>query len=146
MVENFAMDGLQCPASPDSLQELQSYVQARAKALGVPAALYGRLALVMEELAVNVMHYAYPDGQGNIKVGCRLQGSGDNQRFCVQLRDQGRPFNPLTGTTPDTSLSIEERPIGGLGIFLALEMTDSIDYAREGESNVVTFCFDLPSE
>lgn len=58
--------------------------------------------------------------------------------------DWGKPFNPLTGESSNTNLSIEERPVGGLGIFLAREMADTIDYERDGDSNVLTFCFTLP--
>ncbi len=138
------MDVLRCPAILDRLQEIQDFVQIRAKEMGVPAGLYGKLALVMEELAVNVMHYAYPDDPGEISIGCQLLEQGKSSRFCVQLRDQGQPFNPLTGQAPDTQLSVEDRPVGGLGIFLAREMTDHISYERDEDSNLLTFCFDLP--
>ena len=97
----------------------------------------------MEELVVNVIHYAYPDGQGDLEVHCLLVESV-HRRFCVRLRDWGAPFNPLASEMPNTQLDVEDRPVGGLGIFLAEEMSDSITYERKDDSNILTFCFDLP--
>lgn len=144
MAEFKGADTLRCPATLDNLAEFQSFVQIRAEMLGLPAELKNTLALVMEELAVNVMHYAYPDGQGKLEVHCLRNKDGLQRFFCVQLMDWGKPFNPLTGESSNTNLSIEERPVGGLGIFLAREMADTIDYERDGDSNVLTFCFTLP--
>ncbi len=134
---------LRCCASLQQLPEFQSFVQERAQALGLPAKLQGKLALVLEELTVNVMHYAYPEDPGALEVQCLLEEHSGLPSFCVQLRDWGKPFNPLSGATPDTELSLEDRPVGGLGIFLAREMADRIRYERESESNVLTFCFNL---
>lgn len=146
MAEKETMDVLRCPASLDRLQELESFVQTRAESMGVSAGLHGKLALVLEELVVNVMHYAYPDGAGELELCCFLEKHRAQSRFCVRLRDWGRPFNPLTGKTPNTELAVEDRPVGGLGIFLARQMTDSIGYARDGGTNIITCCFDLSKE
>jgi serine/threonine-protein kinase RsbW len=137
------MDSFRGPAVLDRLYEFQAFVQEKANELGLPAEISGKLALVVEELAVNVMTYAYPEGQGELEVLCLLKDESLQHRFCVRLRDWGTPFNPLASETPNTELNLEERPIGGLGIFLAEEMVDSIYYDREGDSNVLTFCLDL---
>ena len=99
------------------------------------------LELVMEELVVNVFSYAYPDHIGDIEVECFL--SQDSPQFCVTIRDWGAAFNPLEQEPPDTQSSCEERQIGGLGIFLAKEMTDSLSYQYTGETNEVSFRFNL---
>ena len=144
MTDFASMDTLRSPANLDRIHEFQAFVRKRAKELGLPAESSGKLELVMEELAVNVMYHAYPDGQGDLEVHCLLENKGLQHFFCVRLRDWGEPFNPLTGEKPNTELDVEDRPVGGLGIFLAGEMADSIRYEREGDTNVSTFCFNLP--
>lgn len=135
---------LRGPASLEKLKDFQAFVLGWAKDFGLPAEVGGKLELVMEELAVNVINYAYPDGRGDLEIQCLLDENGGKRRFCVKLKDWGAPFDPLNRDTPDTEQDIEERPVGGLGIFLVREMSDSLDYEREGDANVLTFCFDLP--
>lgn len=91
--------------------------------------------LVLEELLVNIVNYAYPpdvDGEVTIDV--------DNVEGCVVIRltDRGVPFDPLARETPDTTLPLEQRPIGGLGIFLVREMMDTVDYEYTDGCNVLT--------
>lgn len=134
---------MRAPAVLDRLHEFQAFALSKAEEYGLPTETYGKLELVMEELVVNVIHYAYPDGQGDLEV-CYLLEESVHSRFRVRLRDWGEPFNPLTSEMPNTVLDVEDRPVGGLGIFLAEEMADSITYERKDDSNVLTFCFDLP--
>ncbi len=123
----------------DHLHLFQDFVLSKAKEMSVPELLHLKLELVVEELVVNVCHYGYPDGEGNLEMRCFLEQDVEHSRFCVRLRDWGIPFNPLSKAKPNTELSITDRPIGGLGIFLAEELTDSISYQRKDDCNVLTF-------
>ena len=77
--------------------------------------------LVCEELVVNVVSYAYPEGvEGYLKI---------------QIE---KPFNPLERDMPDVSLPLEERQIGGLGIFLTVQMMNNVSYEHVGNENVLT--------
>ena len=134
---------MRAPAVLDRLHDFQDFVLEKAEELGLPTETNGKLELVMEELVVNVIHYAYPDGQGELEVHCLMEESLP-RRFCVRLRDWGAPFNPLASEMPNTELDVEDRPVGGLGIFLAEQMADSIKYERKHDSNVLIFCLDLP--
>ncbi len=138
------MDTLNVPADLDNLHTFQSFILEKGKEMGVPAELTPRLELVMEELAVNVISYAYPNTQGEIEIHCKLEQHEGRQRFCVQLRDWGVAFDPLSREIEEMNLDVAERPIGGLGILFAGEMTDSLTYKRENDSNVLVFCFDFP--
>ena len=94
-----------------------------------------KLRLALEEAVVNVMEYAYPTGDsGDIS----LQVSSDGQSLKFVIKDQGGAFDPTMKELPDTTLSVEDRPIGGLGILLVREMMDSINYERTGGMNVLT--------
>lgn len=91
--------------------------------------------LVCEELVVNVVSYAYPnDADGYLHV---LIDKSDNY-LTITFKDGGVPFNPLAKDTPDISLPLEEREIGGLGIFLTQQMMDVVTYDFVNNENVLT--------
>ncbi len=96
-----------------------------------------QLNLVLEEAVVNVIQYAYPEG-GEHTFTLDADKEADTVTFV--LRDDGKPFNPLTQAPDvDIHLSAEKRKIGGLGIFLVQQMMDEVDYKRtsKGENVLV---------
>lgn len=93
-----------------------------------------KLKLACEEIVVNVTSYAYPEGSdGFLDVDIRK-----DDRIVIRFEDGGVPFNPLEHENPDTTLSWDERPIGGLGIFLVRSMMDDVRYTYENQKNVLT--------
>ena len=93
-----------------------------------------KLKLACEEIVVNVTSYAYPEGSdGFLDVYIRK-----DDRIVIRFEDGGIPFNPLEHENPDTTLSWDERPIGGLGIFLVRSMMDDVRYTYENQKNVLT--------
>ncbi len=91
--------------------------------------------LAVEEAVVNVMNYAYPIGtQGDITIEAKATG----QWLKFIISDEGKAFDPTQGGNADTSLSAEDRPIGGLGILLVRSLMDSINYEYNGGKNVLT--------
>ena len=74
------------------------------------------------------------DGDHSIEIICSIC----QNRLMLEVIDSGKPFNPFAREKPDTSLSIEERQIGGLGIYLVEEVMDECKYLRSKNSNVVT--------
>lgn len=115
--------------------QLNAFVKQVMERLGVESSLAKKLQLAVEEAVVNVMEYAYPTGvSGDIS----LQVSSDGQSLKFVIKDQGGAFDPTMKELPDTTLSVEDRPIGGLGILLVREMMDSINYERTGGMNVLT--------
>ena len=79
--------------------------------------------------------YAYDDG-GEHWIDLRIEL--DPERLAVTVEDEGAPFNPFARAAPDTTLSIEERQIGGLGIHLVKRIMDEVSYVRRTHRNVVT--------
>jgi len=91
--------------------------------------------LAVEEAVVNVINYAYPPGEeGEISV----EAKSDGQYLSFTIIDAGFPFDPTASADVDTTLSAEDRPIGGLGIFLVRELMDTIHYERTDGKNVLT--------
>lgn len=93
------------------------------------------LHLVCEELAVNIADYAYPDGKdGYLDVIIDKSPT----EIAITFKDAGTPFNPLERQMPDVSLPLEQRGIGGLGIFLTVKKMDSVTYDYRNNENILT--------
>lgn len=102
---------------------------------GVPDTLTWRFQLALEELLRNIVSHAYADNDTHaIELIFRCVDSA----FEVIVLDDGAPFNPLNSEAPDLSDALEDRDIGGLGIHLARNVVDEMDYAWEDGKNVVT--------
>ena len=85
---------------------------------------------------VNIAHYAYPNGDGEIKV---MVGFDEKDKaFTFRLIDEGIPFNPLLRDDPDITLSAEERNIGGLCILITKKTMDNVMYSYENKQNILT--------
>ena len=94
-----------------------------------------KIELSIEEAVENVVQYAYEGGIGWLEAGTKLDDK--SLVLTIELRDAGVPFNPLEKDDPDITLSADERPVGGLGIFLCKSMMDSISYRYEDGNNVL---------
>jgi serine/threonine-protein kinase RsbW len=134
------MNSLRLPAVMESLKGFRSFLDQELEQLGLIPARRLEIELVLEELLTNIVRYAYPRGRGEIEVSYFLE---DRLRFCLSLRDWGRGFNPLEAGPPDLNPNLEKRPIGGLGIYLARQLANKIEYQYEAGANRVTLCFDL---
>jgi serine/threonine-protein kinase RsbW len=102
---------------------------------------FARLAL--EEFVTNSIKYGYDDSNEHvIEVSLRLSVT----ELMVTFRDDGRPFDPVKAPEPDLDVPIEEREVGGLGIYLVRKMADKMTYAREGGKNQLVLHKKLPEQ
>jgi serine/threonine-protein kinase RsbW len=133
-------NSLTLPADIASLRPFQEHVQVCAEAAGLSQTARMHIDLVLEEVLLNVFHYAYPpDYPGQVRLDCfRLP---HEQAILVRIQDQGRAFNPLEQPPPDVNLEMDQRQQGGLGILLVRKMTRSLDYHRENDTNVLEMVF-----
>lgn len=97
-----------------------------------------QLNLALEECVVNVMEYAYGE-QKNMPV--LISASKEENHMIFTIRDKGVPFDPTKTENPDISLSIQDREIGGLGIFMTKQLTDKLEYRRENDQNILELTF-----
>jgi sigma-B regulation protein RsbU (phosphoserine phosphatase) len=123
------------PNDIETIPQLNEFIDLVAEEVGLDMSLTMSLNLAMEEAVVNVMDYAYPDGQ---KGDVEIEVTADQEWMTFVITDTGIAFDPTTKEDADTTLSAEERPIGGLGIFLVRQLMDDINYKREGNKNVLT--------
>lgn len=121
------------------LEKLPEFVEAYCTSLPTPPSLDLSLNLAIEEAMVNCVNYAYPKGtEGEVSLTISWDDVQHELKFV--LVDAGAPFDPTAVPEPDTTLSAEERPIGGLGILLVRKIMDTVSYRREGQKNVFTMC------
>ena len=126
---------LTLPNDVETIPELNVFIDSVAEEIGLDMSLTMSLNLAIEEAVVNVMEYAYPQGEhGDVTIDV----TATDQWLQFILTDSGTPFDPTKKEEADTSLSAEERPIGGLGIFLVRQLMDSIEYAFKDGKNVLT--------
>ena len=115
--------------------EFSRFIKSVNEELGLETSLARQIRLAVEEAVVNVIDYAYPEGvEGDITV----QVLSDGRVMHVKIIDSGVPFDPTEIQKADTTLSAEDRRIGGLGILLVREQMDSINYERTDGKNVLT--------
>jgi anti-sigma regulatory factor (Ser/Thr protein kinase) len=129
------MSSITLPAALASLPLLLEHAQHAAEEAGLDEAERLDILLAAEEMLVNVVSYAYPDGGGDLRLDAEPLEGGRGLR--LRIVDQGVAFNPLERPEPDTSIPLEERALGGLGIMLTRRKTDSLTYERAGASNVL---------
>ena len=110
--------------------------------IGLPQELNMPINLALEEAVSNVMLYAYPGKSGQVLVECEIKSKVESQKskdeVVFTITDSGVPFDPTQQQDPDVTQSAEERPIGGLGIFLVRQIMDDIRYERKDDKNILT--------
>jgi len=112
---------------------------------GVPDRVIGRVRLVIEELVVNAIRYAF-DNTATHRINVELRT--EPRRVIVAIDDDGRPFNPNDTPAPLLDEPWQTRRTGGLGIYLVKKLSSDLNYTRDGERNRVrvTVDFDLMKE
>ena len=105
--------------------------------IGLPVELNMPINLALEEAVSNVMLYAYPAKSGEVLVECDVKEEKE-RTYIFTITDSGVPFDPTQQEDPDVTLNAEERPIGGLGIFLVRQIMDDIRYERKDGKNILT--------
>ena len=123
------------PNDVNAVPQLAAFIEEVAESHGADPSVTMNIDLALEEAVVNVMNYAYPEGTfGEVDVtACFCDGT-----LIFTVSDSGIPFDPTKVSDPDTSLSAEERPIGGLGIHLVRQLMDEVAYCYENNHNILT--------
>jgi serine/threonine-protein kinase RsbW len=124
-------------ANSTSLHAVMEFVREGALEAHLPDERISELDLMVEEVFMNVCMHAYPDGMtGIVAVTYSLEAPGE---LSVEVADQGVEFNPLMAESPELTPDLENRPIGGLGIFLLKTFARSLTYRRDSGWNRLTF-------
>lgn len=117
------------------IARLAGQVEAFGVRNHIPAVAIIHVNLALDELITNTISYGIVDRRSHrIRVTLRL----DHGQMAVELLDNGRPFAPFGGDDPDLTASIEDRAIGGLGIYFVRRLMDHVDYQHSNGQNCVT--------
>ena len=130
------MKRLDVKATIDSLSEVQSFVDQILEESGCSMKAQMKIDIAVEELFVNVAHYAYPEGNGDAAI--EVEPDAENGCVKITFEDQGIPYDPLAHEDPDITLSAEDRAVGGLGIFMVKKSMDDISYEYKDGKNRLT--------
>ena len=121
-------------AEIDRLHDVLSFVDDLLEQHDCHMKAQMQIDVALEELFVNIAHYAYPDSTGDatIRVGFT------SESVQITLIDSGIPYDPLAKPDPDVTLNAQDRPIGGLGIFMTKKLMDDISYQYSNGKNRLT--------
>ena len=130
------MKTLQLEAKVENLQTVLDFIDGELESADCPMKVQMQIDVAVEELFVNVAHYAYAPETGEVMVSIDVESTP--QKAVIILKDSGAPFDPTAKEDPDVTLSAAERQIGGLGIYMVKKSMDSLEYAYEDGCNIVT--------
>ncbi|MDR1490964.1 MAG: ATP-binding protein [Desulfovibrio sp.] len=136
------MPAITLPAGLDQLAVVNEFI-----AKNIPDGHEGilpQVELAVEELLVNVFRHAYKGRSGAAEIGCRVVNLDGKPHFCVMVRDFGEPFDPFReAPKPDTTLPLENRVPGGLGVHLVKHVAAHYCYSDSDASNSIELYFSL---
>ena len=126
-----AMKKIQLTPTLDKLPEATAFFEDTLSAADVPMKAVARVNIAVDEIFSNIAQYS---GASSVTLGCALSEGKATLRFS----DNGRPYDPTEKPDPDTTLSAEERDIGGLGIFMVKKIMDEVSYEYTDGLNILT--------
>jgi serine/threonine-protein kinase RsbW len=132
------------PTTLDSLPAITEYVMAAAASAGLDKRASYRLRLAVDEIATNIIVHGY--AEAGLQGALELRADIDERALTICIEDSGLAYDPRQAPVPDTALPLEQRPIGGLGVYLAIRSVDEFLYDRVGDRNRTIFKMHLPSK
>ena len=119
----------------DQISQLAEFTERLAEDNNIDCAMAMSLNLALEEAVTNVVLYAYPEEfDGTIEIFAQVSDG----KLTFVISDSGKPFDPTKVPDADTSVSVEDRPIGGLGIFLVRNIMNEVHYEFKDNKNILT--------
>ena len=129
------MKELTIEAKTSNIEAVTDFVNEQLEALDCPMKAQMQIDIAIDELFSNIAHYAYNPEIGQATV--RVEVVEDPLSVVITFIDNGVPYDPLAKADPDTTLSAEEREIGGLGIYMVKKSMDDITYEYRDGQNIL---------
>ena len=128
------MRSLKIKAAVENLDTVIAFIDEQLEAADCPMKTQMQIELAVEEIFVNIAHYAYAPETGMAVISVDISGS----RAVITFEDSGIPYDPLAKPDPDTTLAAEDRGVGGLGIFMVKKSMDDVIYEYREGKNILT--------
>lgn len=126
---------IEVPSTRESIASASAQAEEWLQAHHPSAQTLNLLLITIEELVINCIDYGYDDDKVHT---IRLELSIGGRNLSITVVDDGHPFDPLSRPSPDLSLPVQARPVGGLGIYLLRQLADEIAYQRRDGFNELT--------
>ena len=127
------MNNYQFDANVDLVDEMMAPIISSLEEMDTEHKKVYQINLALEEILVNIAKYAYSPNTGIIDISYEI--SDNPKQLKVIIKDKGKEFNPLEKEEPDLVASVQDRKIGGLGIYIAKNIVDNIKYQRNLNKN-----------
>jgi len=125
---------LNVKAKIENYEACAAFIEEQLEVAGFDSKSIIKIITACEEIIVNVMNYAYSDGEGDLEIAF----VDDSDFIKITFIDGGKPFNPFEEPDIDVNLSVDERNIGGLGILMVKKLMDEVHYEYKNHQNVLT--------
>lgn len=123
-------------AQVENLTEVINFIDENLNQHNCPIKIQMIIDIAVEEVFVNIANYGYPNSFGKVKIIFEYV-LGSPSYIKITFIDSGIPYNPFEKLDPDISLSVEDREIGGLGIYMIKKSMDNIQYQYREKNNVL---------
>ncbi|MBP3855312.1 MAG: ATP-binding protein [Ruminiclostridium sp.] len=130
------MKEIRVKAVDEELNNVISFVEEQLESVDCAPRIIVQVNIAVEEIFVNIAHYAYEPETGEAVIRFEFQKEPD--AAVITFIDSGKPYNPLEKPDPDVTLSAEKRQIGGLGIFMVKKSMDDMRYEYSNCRNILT--------
>ena len=122
-------------ATVENIAAVTEFVDAELEAVGCPIKAQMQIDIAIDELFGNIAQYAYNPEVGAATV--RVEVLEDPMEVVITFIDKGVPYDPLSAEDPDVTLSVNERGVGGLGVYMVKKSMDAITYEYKDGQNIL---------
>ena len=129
------MEKITVSASPDSVEKVANYISEQLEKFSCPMKAQMQIGVAVEEIFANIVNYAYGEESGEVEISVDTEDAPNN--VTIVFKDSGIQYNPLEKEDPDITLSSDDRPIGGLGVFMVKKLMDYVVYRYEEGRNIL---------
>lgn len=126
---------LSLPARVEEFPKVLKWLENLSEDAQIPEAEKTKLQIAVEEIFVNITNYAYASDDGQVEITFKVN---NEKQVEMKFSDTGIPYNPMEKSDPDITLDIQDRPIGGLGVFMVKNLMDFVGYEFENNKNILT--------
>lgn len=130
------MNTLTVPAVVEELETVLAFIKTALSPVPCLPKTFHAIVIAVEEIFVNIAHYAYRPDVGEATIRCTVQQQP--VQVIIEFLDSGHPYNPLIQDTPDIQCPADQRPIGGLGILMVKNLMDAVKYEYRDGKNILT--------
>lgn len=131
------MQSANIPASMENLPRVMSLTGRFLKEAGCGEHDRRHIEISVEEIFTNIASYAYKTKEGTVWMEWDVRKTGETQKeIVIRFQDEGVPYDPFARKNPDLTLPIEDRPVGGLGVYMVKQFMDNAEHCYENGRNV----------